>query len=58
MPEANPNGPRVKELEEMEKQKVEIDKKVVILVRQKLLGGLSFLVLQTARFTRLTFWEL
>ena len=58
MPGANPNDPRVKQLEEVEKQKVEIDKKAIILVRQELLGGLGFLVLQTAGFMRLTFWEL
>ena len=58
MPEANPNDPKVKELEEVEKHKVEIDKKAIILVRQELLGGLGFLVLQTVGFIRLTFWEL
>ena len=58
MPGGNPNDPRLKELEEMEKQKVEIDKKAVILVCQELLGGLGFLVLQTVGFIRLTFWEL
>ena len=58
MPGANPNDPRVKQLEEVEKQKVEIDKKAIILVRQELLGGLGFLVLQTVGFIRLTFWEL
>ena len=58
MPGANPNDPRVKELEEVEKHKVEINKKVVILAPQELLGGLGFLVLQTAGFMRLTFSEL
>ena len=58
MPGGNPNDPRLKELEEMEKQKAEIDKKADILVRRELWGGLGFLVLQTAGFMRLTFWEL
>ncbi|XP_023911423.1 calcium uniporter protein 2, mitochondrial [Quercus suber] len=58
MPGGNPNDPRLKELEEMEKQKAEINKKADILVRRELWGGLGFLVLQTAGFMRLTFWEL
>ena len=58
MPGGNPNDPRLKELEEMEEQKAEIDKKADILVRRELWGGLGFLVLQTAGFMRLTFWEL
>ena len=58
MPGANPNDPRLKELEEVEKQNVEIDKKAVILLRLELLGGLGFLVLQIAGFMKLTFWEL
>ena len=48
----------MKELEEMEKEKVVIDKKADELVRRELWGGLSFLVVQTAAFMRLTFWEL
>ena len=58
MPGANPNDPRLKELEVVEKQNVEIDKKAVILVCQELLRGLGFLVLQIVGFMRLTFWEL
>ena len=58
MPGANPNDPRLKELEVVEKQNVEIDKKAVILLRLELLGGLGFLVLQIAGFMKLTFWEL
>ena len=58
MPRANPNDPRLKELEVVEKQNVEIDKKAVILLRLELLGGLGFLVLQIAGFMKLTFWEL
>ncbi|PIA52518.1 hypothetical protein AQUCO_01000413v1 [Aquilegia coerulea] len=53
-----PNDPRRKELEKMEKQKVEIDKEADALVRKELWAGLGFLVLQTAGFMRLTFWEL
>lgn len=56
--EVNLNDPRRKELEEMDKQKSEIDKKAEYLVRRELWGGLGFLVLQTAGFMRLTFWEL
>ncbi|KAI9089087.1 hypothetical protein K1719_029366 [Acacia pycnantha] len=48
----------MKELEEMEKEKAVIDGKADGLVRGELWGGLSFLVLQTAAFMRLTFWEL
>ncbi|KAH7520081.1 hypothetical protein FEM48_Zijuj08G0106100 [Ziziphus jujuba var. spinosa] len=58
IPQANLNDPRRKELEEMEKQKAEIDKKAKSLVRRELWGGLGFLVVQTAGFMRLTFWEL
>ncbi|XP_028775590.1 calcium uniporter protein 2, mitochondrial [Neltuma alba] len=48
----------MKELEEMEKEKAVIDGKADGLVRRELWSGLSFLVLQTAAFMRLTFWEL
>ena len=58
MPGANPNDPRLKELEVVEKQNVKIDKKAVILLRLELLGGLGFLVLQIVGFMKLTFWEL
>ncbi|KAF3439028.1 hypothetical protein FNV43_RR17303 [Rhamnella rubrinervis] len=58
VPEAKHNDPRRKELEDMENQKTKIDKKAVSLVRRELWGGLGFLVLQTAGFMRLTFWEL
>lgn len=47
-----------KELEELEKQKTAIDEKADTLVRRELWGGLGFLVVQTAAFMRLTFWEL
>ncbi|KAF7828812.1 calcium uniporter protein 2, mitochondrial-like [Senna tora] len=46
------------ELEEMEKEKAVIDGKADRLVRRELWGGLGFMVLQTAAFMRLTFWEL
>ncbi|KAA8531801.1 hypothetical protein F0562_006482 [Nyssa sinensis] len=58
MPEAHPNDPRRKEFEEMEKQKITIDKKAESLVRRELWCGLGFLLVQTATFMRLTFWEL
>ncbi|KAF7135048.1 hypothetical protein RHSIM_Rhsim08G0111300 [Rhododendron simsii] len=52
------NHPRWKELQQMEKQKAEIDKRADALVRRELWCGLGFLVVQTAAFMRLTFWEL
>ncbi|XVF73693.1 hypothetical protein PTKIN_Ptkin13bG0002900 [Pterospermum kingtungense] len=55
---ALPNDPRRKELDEMEKQKAEIDKRARSLVRGELYCGLGFLVVQTVGFMRLTFWEL
>lgn len=58
LPEAKLNDPRRKELEDMENQKTEIDQKAESLVRRELWGGLGFLVMQTAGFMRLTFWEL
>eukprot|EP00268_Persea_americana_P053055 TRINITY_DN5984_c0_g1_i1.p1 TRINITY_DN5984_c0_g1~~TRINITY_DN5984_c0_g1_i1.p1 ORF type:complete len:136 (+),score=27.96 TRINITY_DN5984_c0_g1_i1:219-626(+) len=42
----------------MEEEKSSIDEKAEASVRRELLGGLGFLVLQTAGFMRLTFWEL
>ncbi|PIA57619.1 hypothetical protein AQUCO_00600383v1 [Aquilegia coerulea] len=53
-----PNDPRYKELEKMEKEKMEIDKQAVALVRKELWAGLGFMVIQTAGLMRLTFWEL
>ncbi|KAI3777055.1 hypothetical protein L1987_46849 [Smallanthus sonchifolius] len=47
-----------KELKEMERWKSEIDHKASKMVRWELWGGLGYLVLQTAAFMRLTFWEL
>lgn len=58
IPGANPNVARMKELEDMEKQKSLIDQKADSLVRRELWLGLGYLVLQTAGFMRLTFWEL
>ncbi|XAR64106.1 hypothetical protein NMG60_11024317 [Bertholletia excelsa] len=55
---AAPNDPRRKELEQMEIQKLAIDEKAKWLVRTELYCGLGYLVLQTAGFMRLTFWEL
>lgn len=54
----NPNNPWRKELEELEKQKSEMDREADALVRQELWCGLGYLVVQTAAFMRLTFWEL
>ncbi|KAI3500570.1 hypothetical protein L1887_36394 [Cichorium endivia] len=48
----------VKALEEMERWKSEIDDKAEKMVRRELWGGLGYLVVQTAAFMRLTFWEL
>ncbi|KAI3760884.1 hypothetical protein L1987_51285 [Smallanthus sonchifolius] len=47
-----------KELKEMERWKAEIDHKASKMVQRELWGGLGYLVLQTAAFMRLTFWEL
>ncbi|XP_022740613.1 calcium uniporter protein 2, mitochondrial-like [Durio zibethinus] len=58
LPGPNPNDPRRKELAELEKEKATIDKKADSLVRRELWLGLAYLVVQTAGFMRLTFWEL
>ncbi|KAG9133822.1 hypothetical protein Leryth_022854 [Lithospermum erythrorhizon] len=51
--------PRTKvELEEMENEKAVIDKEAEALARKELMCGLSYLVIQTAAFMRLTFWDL
>ncbi|XP_058220881.1 calcium uniporter protein 4, mitochondrial-like [Rhododendron vialii] len=55
---AIPNDPRREELEQLEKQKAQIDKKAQELVRAELYCGLGFIILQTLGFMRLTFWEL
>ncbi|TKY57744.1 Calcium uniporter protein 4 [Spatholobus suberectus] len=55
---ANPNDPRRKELEQMEKQKAMIDDRAKAQVRSELYSGLGFLTVQTLGFMRLTFWEL
>ncbi|KAF4348234.1 calcium uniporter protein 4, mitochondrial isoform X2 [Cannabis sativa] len=54
----NPNDPRRKVLEEMEKQKSMIDQKARELVRGELYIGLGFVLAQTLAAMRLTFWEL
>ncbi|CAH8344406.1 unnamed protein product [Eruca vesicaria subsp. sativa] len=54
----NPNDPRRKELKELEAIKKVIDEKAHSLVRRELWAGLGYLILQTAGFMRLTFWEL
>lgn len=53
-----PDDPRMKQLQELEKQKAVIDSKAESLVRRELWLGLGYLVVQTAAFMRLTFWEL
>ncbi|KAA8537668.1 hypothetical protein F0562_027342 [Nyssa sinensis] len=55
---ATPNDPRRKELEQLEKQKIVIDREAELSVRRELCCGLGFIVLQTLGFMRLTFWEL
>ncbi|KAK8637391.1 hypothetical protein V6N13_064813 [Hibiscus sabdariffa] len=60
IPLQNPssNDPRMKQLAELERQKAKIDSKADWLVRRELLAGLTYLVVQTAWFMRLTFWDL
>lgn len=55
---ARPNDPRLKELEELEKQKAVIDKKAKAQVQRELFCGLGLLLGQTLGFMRLTFWDL
>lgn len=50
--------PRMRELQELENQKAEIDRKAELHIRRELMCGLAYLVVQTAAFMRLTFWEL
>ncbi|XAR57866.1 hypothetical protein NMG60_11026150 [Bertholletia excelsa] len=57
-PAAQPDDPRWKELEELEKEKATIDRRARSLVRRELWLGLGCLTVQTAAFMRLTFWEL
>ncbi|OEL35315.1 Calcium uniporter protein 2, mitochondrial [Dichanthelium oligosanthes] len=52
------NDPTREELKDMEAQKAEIDRAATSQVRRELWGGLAYLVVQTAGFMRLTFWEL
>ncbi|KAG8372857.1 hypothetical protein BUALT_Bualt12G0110600 [Buddleja alternifolia] len=54
----NPEDPRLKELQEMENLKSAIDTKAESQVKRELQFGLGCLVVQTAAFMRLTFWEL
>ncbi|KAF2541204.1 hypothetical protein F2Q68_00028721 [Brassica cretica] len=54
----NPNDPRRKELKELGATRKVIDEKAHSLVRRELWAGLGYLILQTAGFMRLTFWEL
>ncbi|CAA0841394.1 Calcium uniporter protein 2- mitochondrial [Striga hermonthica] len=49
---------RMQEIRELEKKKSEIDSKAKSLVQRELWCGLGFLIVQTATFMRLTFWEL
>ncbi|KAG9440897.1 hypothetical protein H6P81_021062 [Aristolochia fimbriata] len=52
------NDPRREELENMEKEKQEIDRRAEALVRRELWAGLCLFAAQTVGFMRLTFWEL
>ncbi|KAI3808602.1 hypothetical protein L1987_24557 [Smallanthus sonchifolius] len=52
------HDPPMKELEEMERWKSAIDTKAEKMVQRELWGGLAYLMVQTAGFMRLTFWEL
>ncbi|WZZ76869.1 hypothetical protein YC2023_088239 [Brassica napus] len=54
----NPNDPRRKELKELEAINKVIDQKSHSLVRRELQAGHGYMILQTALFMRLTFWEL
>lgn len=55
----HPNGPAaLKELETLEEQKARIDWKANAMVRRELWCGLGYMIIQTAAFMRLTFWEL
>ncbi|KAL0926158.1 hypothetical protein M5K25_004551 [Dendrobium thyrsiflorum] len=49
---------RTNELKEMEVEKAAIDRKAEAQVRRELWAGLGLLLIQTAGFMRLTFWEL
>ncbi|KAK1410242.1 hypothetical protein QVD17_36777 [Tagetes erecta] len=51
-------NPPVKELKEMERWKLAIDTRAKKMVQRELWGGLAYLIIQTAGFMRLTFWEL
>ncbi|OWM74494.1 calcium uniporter protein 4, mitochondrial [Punica granatum] len=53
-----PNDSRRAELEQMEEQKLAIDRKARVHVQAELYSGLGLLVAQTLLFMRLTFWEL
>lgn len=52
------DAPRMKELQELERQKAAIDTTAESHVKRELWCGLGYLVIQTAAFMRLTFWEL
>ncbi|KAI3997644.1 hypothetical protein MKX01_011061 [Papaver californicum] len=58
LPICDKNDPKNIEFENMEKGKEIIDAKAEVLVKRELWSGLGLLVLQTAGFMRLTFWEL
>ncbi|KAK8587054.1 hypothetical protein V6N13_086061 [Hibiscus sabdariffa] len=58
LPGSMSNDRRRKQLMELEKKKAMIDSEADSMVRRELRLGLAFLVVQTAGFARLTFWEL
>jgi calcium uniporter protein, mitochondrial len=57
-PQPSLSDPLRGELKAMEDQKAEIDQQAAAQVRRELWCGLGFLIVQTAAFMRLTFWEL
>ncbi|KAL9248948.1 Calcium uniporter protein 4, mitochondrial-like protein [Drosera capensis] len=53
-----PNDPRRAQLDELEKQKAQIDREAQSMVQRELYCGLGLFAAQTLGFMRLTFWDL
>ncbi|GAB2219030.1 hypothetical protein Drorol1_Dr00006655 [Drosera rotundifolia] len=53
-----PNDPRRAQLDELEKQKAQIDREAQSIVQRELYCGLFLFAAQTLGFIRLTFWDL
>ncbi|KAL9265368.1 Calcium uniporter protein 4, mitochondrial-like protein [Drosera capensis] len=53
-----PNDPRRAHLDELEKQKAQIDREAQSMVQRELYCGLGLFAAQTLGFMRLTFWDL